>query len=173
MGTANITYDKIHSHAHNNILAILDNRNNVADPRSPNSTVANRQFVYDSDPFLKAVNFLGFPYILLEFPTVTLSKVSVDGKHKEVRWTQKLFVRTARDGNANVREGAGRTDMMNICDDILQTFNSETIKQSLRVVNIFEIKIQIVGTDTIALKDKEVYETSFELEYYTRMSVSS
>lgn len=172
MGTANVTYDKLHTNAHTNILAILDNRNNVVDPRSPNSTVVTRQFVYDSDPFLKAVNFSGFPYILLEFPTITLSKVSVNGVSKEVRWKQRITVRTARDGSANTREGVGRTDMMNICDDILQTFNSETIKQSLRVVNVFELKMEIVDTDTIATKDKEVYETTFELEYFTRMTVT-
>jgi len=118
MATAVVTKDTLESNPHENILSVLDTRSNIADPRNPTSTENLRQFVYDSDPFNKAINFSDFPYIICKFPTMTYSNVSSDGKRKYIKWSQQITVRTSRTGSANTRSDIGRKDMMAIGDDL-------------------------------------------------------
>ena len=160
------------SNAHANILAIVDNRSYVVDPKHPSSIEKNRTFVYDCDRLAKALNFGDFPYIILEFPTISQSKVNVDGKHKDVEWTQRITVRAARDGSSNVGGGVGRTDMSSISDDLFETFNSETVKQTLRVLNMFKMSLEKVDVDCISINEKLVYEAQYLLKYMERLKVS-
>jgi len=169
MATNRIVYNKLESYAHENVLAYLDNKDYINDPSDP---MGVRIFVYDSDPFHKG-QFSGFPYIVSQFPTIEQSKVSSDGKTKMVEWKHRITVRTSRDGRANARSGVGRTDLLNISDDIFETFNSETRKQELRDLNMFFITITKVNTNTLNLDNMEVYENEYELTYSSRIGVSA
>jgi len=173
MTTNRVIRSKLESYTYENIFYYVNDRTYVKDPRNPDSTIKTRQFVYSSDPFSKAINFSDFPYIILGFPTIEYSKVTVDGKQKNVSWTQKITVRAARTGSANSRSDAGREDMLDIGDDLNELFNNETVKQLFRNLNLYEMNLKKVNNDTYAIKDNEVYESEYELTFMTRMKVSA
>lgn len=173
MATNRVTRSKLESYTYENVFSYVNNRTYIKDPRNPNSTVNTRQFVYSSDPFTKAINFSDFPYIILEFPVLEYSRVSVDGKQKNISWTQKITVRASRTGSANTRNDAGREDMLDIGDDLNEMFNNETVKQSFRDLNMYEMSLKKINNDTYPLKDYEIYESEYELTFMTRMKVSA
>lgn len=168
-----VTRTTLDSAAHNNVFDIVNNRSYVVDPKSPNSIEKNRTFVYDSDPLAKGLNFGDFPYIILEFPTIEQSKVSTDGKHKDIMWTQNLIVRTARDGSSNVGNSIGKTDMQSISDDLFETFNSEAVKAVLRAYSLHGFMLEKNAVDTLSVDQKPVYEAQYILTYYERLQVSA
>lgn len=172
-----ITYSNIESQAYSNIYEIVDNRGYIVDPRQKNwtnSTTQKRKFVYDSDPFNKAVNFSDMPYIIVELPVVTGSVYSVGGKYEIVSWSHRIIVRCARDGASNTTIDVGRTDILDICDDLQQTFNSTARREEMAGWNMRKIVLEKVSVDTYAIDgSKDVYEAIFDLKYESRMAVST
>ena len=166
----------IESASYNNIFAVVDNRSYIVDPRRKDMTSATTQkrtFVYDSDPFIKAILFKDMPYIVLELPMLEYEHWSTDGKYKDINWRQKIVIRTAREGASNVGTDTGRTDMFEICDDLQETFNKDSIKNTLGGSNIRKLNLSKVNTFTDVIDGREVYESEYTLEYYTRLQVST
>lgn len=172
-----ITYSNIESQAYSNIYEIIDNRGYIVDPRRKsmtNATVQKRKFVYDSDPFNKAVNFEDMPYIILELPVVTGSVYSVNGKYKTMAWSHRIIVRCARDGASNTVIDSGRVDMLDICDDLQETLNNFVRREELASWNMRKVVLEKVSSNTYAIDgSKDVYEAIFDLKYETRMAVST
>lgn len=173
MATASIVYSNIETQSQDNILGYVDNRTYVKDPRSPSSTTKNRQFVYESDPFHKAINFGDFPYIVIFFPMNESIEPTADGKSRRVIWSHRVLVRAARDGSVNTRTDQGRTDMLSIGDDLVELFNNMTVKKELQVLNIYDITIKKTNSDNFAIKEKEIYEAEYELSYWSRLTTSA
>lgn len=171
--TSVLTKSKLESTPHNNIFAFINNRSYVKDPKSPNSTTEDRTFVYEVDPFAKSINFKGMPYIILFMPTIEYSKVSTNGKVKEIKWIHIITVRALKDGNSNANVGVGREDMLSIGDDLNALFNTETRKQELRDINIFKTELIKTSFDSIAIQEQDLYEAQYELTYMERFTVSS
>jgi hypothetical protein len=172
MAEAILDKDNLESIPHENILTILDNRSNISDPRNPNSTEKLRQFIYDSDPFNKAINFEDFPYIISEFPTISYEKISTNGKVKTIKWQNTITIRAVRSGSANTRSDVGRTDMMAMGNDLNKTVNSATIKQTLSDVRIHKLDLTKLNVDTYPLQTQEIYEWTYQLNYEERFQVT-
>ena len=168
--TAVITSSTIESNAYANIYGIMNNRSNIADPRG--SSAEERPFIVDSDPLVKSLEFSDYPIIILELPTLEYSREAEDGKRKFIKWIHNITVRTARDGSAGNRVDVGRSDMLAICDDINETFNSLSVRKELHGLNIRKVKIEKVGTDTLAVSQNQLYEATYELTYEIRLQVS-
>ena len=173
MGTATIVSTNLESQAQANILAYVDNRVYVKDPRSPNSTQINRVFVYETDPFEKAINFSDFPYIVLNLPLIESSIPSSSGKHRKVNWSHRVVVRAVRDGSANTRSDVGKSDIMAIGDDLNALFHNMAVKKELQALNIFDIELKKVNMDNFLVHQKPVYEAEYELTYWSRLATSS
>ena len=167
-----ITYKKLESYAYENILSIIDTRTNVGDPKDPGNT-KSRPFVYNADPNTKGLNFGDYPYIRLSFPTLELTNTTADGKHKKVMWTQRIIVRSMKDGSGNSTTNQGRTDLFNICDDLNETFNSVTVSNQLKLVNMTFMDLKKVNTDTTVIDQQTEYEAEYELTYWVRMITSA
>ena len=170
-----ISKTNIESAAYVNLYAIIDNRSNIVDPRRKSMTSATtqkRKFVYDSDPFMQSLNYSDMPYIILELPSLEYSAISTDGKYKDITWSQRIIVRTAREGASTVAIDSGRTDMLDICDDLQETFNKDSIKNTQGGNNIHKLNLTKVSTSSYVIDNVEIYESSFELKYYTRLQVS-
>lgn len=168
-----VTRTTIDSSAHENIFSVIDTRSYVKDPKHPNSNEKNRVFVYDADPLAKGINFGDFPYIVVEFPTIEMSKVSVDGKHKDVFWSHRITVRTIRDGSSNVGNSIGKSDMQSISDDLFETFNSEAVKIVLRGYNMHKMVLEKNRVETMAVDQRLIYEAQYTLSYTERLAVSA
>jgi len=169
--TALIEKSNIESNAYSNIFDIMNNRSNIADPRG--SSASGRAFILDADPLVKALDFSGYPYIVLELPTLEYSREGVSGTKKFITWTHKITVRTARDGSAGNVVNTGRTDILAIGDDLNETFNKLDVKSELAELNIREVKLSKSTTDVFTISQKTVYEATYELEYQIRLLVSS
>jgi len=168
-----VTYETIESQPFNNIFEIIDTRSNIADPRDVEGKKI-RKFVYDSDPFSRSIDFNLLPYIIVEIPKTedVRENTSINGEHHLFRWSHRIVVRTARNGSANQQEDIGRTDMFNICNDLRKTFNSNSIKKSLKDVGIINISLNKTSQDTLTdSSGNEIYEAEFMLEYEYRMKV--
>lgn len=178
MGTA-IAKSTIHSQAYSNIFELVDDRSKVVDPKRKSMTNASsqkRKFVYDSDPFEQGINFDDLPYIILELPEVSDEEDShsLDGTKQDIFWTQKVTVRTKRESSSKVDADRGRTDMLDICDDLFQTFNDTSNKDTFRGYNMHDLRIVKTDSGSYALNNsQEIYESILEISYNTRLAVSS
>lgn len=171
MALARITKSTIESVAYNNIYETVNTRTYVADPRDPGNT-GNREFVYDSDPFLKSISFSGMPYIILELPdSVEPSQESLSSSKQRVEWKQRIIVRTVKDGSSGTRANQGRTDILNIGDDLNETFNNDTVEYDLGSTGMFHLKLVKVGFTTDVIDQQTVYESEYELTYSMRLAV--
>lgn len=170
MAQSAITRTKIESFAYNNVLSILDDRTKIADPRDPMGT---RQFVYDSDPFEKSLSFSDMPYIILKFPTYEQSQATGDGKHKKVMWKQDIIIRTVRDGASGSAENIGRADMLSICDALISLFNTVSTRSLLTTLNMSFVDLKKVNSQEDIVNQKSIYESVYELTYWTRIQVSA
>ena len=169
-----VTKSKIMSYAYNNVYDTINNRSNIADPKNTNNTT--RKFVLRKDPWSKGNDYEGYPYIVFAFYDTKreYSKFSLDGKHKTIGWEFKGTIRTKDEGATNnTGETNDVTNMQDIQDDLDETFNSETVKQTLRVLNMFNFDIITEeGDEAIDGNGKHIYETPFTIKCYTRMKVS-
>lgn len=164
--TAVLTYDKIETNSYQNIFDIIDTRSNVADPRDPNN-LKRRQFVYDYDPFEVGVDFGDLPYVIINMPLQEEIRSSLDVKRRGYLFRQRVIVRTARTGSGNTRTDVGKTDLLNISDDLVQTFNSKSIIEELHGYKISKPKLAKISTDNYTVNQKYVYENVYELSYET------
>lgn len=171
--TVTVSKDALESAPHRNILFFVDNRTYIKDPRHKDSTEILRQFVYDSDPFHKGISFKDMPYIVLNFPTLEYSRISLDGKVKYLTWQQRIIVRAGRDGAVNSRTGTGRDNILAIGDDLQETFNSETVKQLLRDVRLFNMNLIKVNVATGIVSSEDIYESEYRLTYNERITVTA
>jgi len=112
------------------------------------------------------------PYIILGLPTLEYEAISTDGKVKDILWKQMITVRTVRESSSNVDTDRGRTDMLEITDNLNETFNSDSIKQTQSCNNIRKINLNKVDSTFDVVQGREVYESVYELTYYTRLTVS-
>jgi hypothetical protein len=120
---------------------------------------------------MKGLNTGDLPYIVLELPTVKQGNVSFDNNHADVYWTMKITVRTAREGSNGASNG--RSDMLSICDDLQELFNSDTQQQALRLFYINFAMLTKDGVSTPVIDEKYLYEAEYTLEFRTRMVVSA
>ena len=171
-----ISSTNIESAAYANVFSVIDNRTNIVDPRQKgftNATTQKRPFVYDYDPFMRSINHKDMPYNILLLPNPEYSKFSADGKTKFVTWKQTIIVRTTRAGASNQDTDIGRNDMLDICDDLQETFNSKSIRQTFLGNNMYEMNLVKSDSTFDVIENVEIYESTFELTYMVRLVVSS
>jgi hypothetical protein len=163
---------KIKSQADKNVRSVMDNRSNIADPRDPDN-VKRRPLIYDTDPFDRNISFEGVPYIILKMPIVVQGQKSVGGKKGWIMWEHEIIVRAAKQGASNSLEDKGRTEYLQLCDDLVETWESRSIIQSLKVKNMHLFKLEELNSDQGVINNVDVYESTYRLSYRTRMTVSS
>jgi hypothetical protein len=171
--TTKIAYNNVASVSFTNILDIIDTRANVNDPRDIENKKI-RKFVYSLDPFETSVDFNLMPFIVVDFPTMTFSKVSADSKYKTIVWNLIITTRCARNGSSNQTSELGVSDSQNIADDLFTTFNSNTILGTLNQYNIRNISFNKTRSDTFSSDSGQtIIEEKFELIYTTRIKVTA
>lgn len=171
MGTARIDRTTIESAAYDNVFALMNNRSNIADPRA--SSASGRPFIVDSDPLAKGINFGDFPYVVLQLPTLEYTRDSINGKHKFLEWKHMIIVRTVRSGSGGNKVDTGRSDMLAISDDLQEMFNSISVRQQFLDLNMSNMKLTKIDTDTLILDQDYLYEATYELTYNVRLTIST
>jgi hypothetical protein len=167
-----VTYQTIASYAYDDIFDIIDTRSYIGDPRD-STNIQKRKFVYTSDPFNTSLSFNLLPYIIVNPDTIDYSSVSANGKYKNVIWNMRVVVRAERDGASNSRTGIGYKDVLQIEDDLMETFNSETVKDILRGYGIYYLQLIKTNQDYPVIDGKECIEAEYVIECKCRMAVST
>lgn len=171
MALAIITKTNLNSVPDNNIFETINNRSNVADPKNRGTT---GKFVYRNDPWAKGQDYQSYPYIILRLPKKTKENKSIDGKHKDITWTHSITIRTImQDGVNNTTNTAkGVLDMYAITDDLDQTFDDTTIKNTLRSYGHYNLNLITTGVDEMVDDNgRHIHITEMELEYDTRINL--
>lgn len=172
MTATRVDYTSAISQAWQNLYDVVDTRSNVADPST--ATTEIRKFVYARDPDVKKVGFSGYPYIVVNLPTIETveGRRSADTKNSIVVWTTEIEVVT-NDRGYNNQEGKGAEWNNSISDDIFQTFNSTTIRNSLRANGLANINL---GASPVVVEEENntlVYRRSFIITCMNRLQVST
>ena len=164
-----INYANLTTYPNDVVFSIVNTRASIADPRDSDG---NRKFVYNAEPFHKAMDFSNFPYIIVKMPRLTQVQSSADNKYKWLSYIQTIIVRTAKEGSGGGRTDAGHSDMQTITDSVFKTFNDTTIKGTLKTNNLFHSELELVNQDDTPLQSQQaVYETEYTLTYNTRLKV--
>jgi len=150
-----------------NIYNIINTRSNVADPTGSTS----RKFVYSRVPNIKA-NFQGFPYIVLNQPSISMNRASVNAKRKNVIYALEIEVHTSDKFQNGSINGAGQTHLNQISDDLYETFNSSTIRSSLSALGIENINITTNNVDIDTEHEEIVWIRGFTLNFNNKLDVN-
>jgi len=167
-----VVYNKILSYADGNVFSIINNRTYIADPRNRSSTT---QFVYRNDPWSKGQSYSGYPYIILRFPKIEKENKSLSGTTKDFLWTHDVTIRTGMGGAVNTTDNTSKaiTDMYDIIDDFHETFDGATVKDSLRAVGMYNVKVVVIDNDEVVDENgKHIFISNLEISYNTRLDVS-
>lgn len=166
-----VTYTKLFSEARNNVVALLT-ASNVADPLSLSTEY--RKWIYSREPDIKAIDFKGYPYIVVNPSIVHIEKKrgSLDGKSKIVSWDIEIEIVTSDRGYGS-KDGQGLTYMDAISDDIMQTFNDVSNRNTLSTNSM-----KFCNLDTTAVIPEEIianelcYRRSILISFESRIRVS-
>ena len=105
MTAVQVDYTKLFSEARTNVIALIT-ASNVSDPGY--SSAEFRKRIYSRDPDYKAMDFAGYPYIIVWPADVTVEKekgqASLDGKSKFVFWDIEIEIVTSDRGFVNFIE---------------------------------------------------------------------
>lgn len=157
-----ITKSNFLSSAFTNIYDSVNNRTYVPDPLSPSG---GRKFVYMREPNPKSTNFAGFPFIVVEQPSLTFPTKLISGKRKKLDYGIVVRIYSTDRMNANQVNGMGVQYLNQISDDLVEAFNSSTLKESLRTYRIDNLSINTSGSDVEDLDEDVVFIREFEIRF--------
>lgn len=169
---ARVDYTKLLSEAWQNVYDLINNKSNVADPTT--TSAEYRKWIYSRDPDVKASDFAGYPFIIVNPAMMDTESAagSVDRKSKSILWTVEVEV-VSSDRGANNQEGKGLTNNDAIADDVLQTFSDSTNKTTLRANNMLMSMPSATGIVIDDFHNERVYRRSIILSFRTKMQVSA
>jgi hypothetical protein len=178
MVASRINYSNTHSQAWENIYDIVKTKSYVADPTT--SSAEYRKWVYNRFPDVKSSDFKGYPFIVvngaeMEIPDNSERRGnSLDNVSKRVFWTLDIDVYASdRQYNNKGQDGKGMEYINAISDDLIQTFNNLTVRQTLQDNNIFFAKLNSTSSDVNDLSNEKVYVKSFTCSFQTKMNVTA
>jgi hypothetical protein len=167
-----VTKANLASESRNNVVALLT-ETNVVDP-TITSASESRKWIYSRQPDVKSAGFKGYPYLIVHSSNVDMDKErrSCDGKSKRVLWLIEVEVVTS-DRAYGDQDGKGLAHSDSITDDVLETFNDITNRQTLSN-NSMKFS-EPTTTQAIAepIENEITYRRSVMLPFRSKIQVSS
>lgn len=172
MTASRVTYANILSEAWNNLYQLISSSSNVNDPSVGSGEF--RKWVYTRPPDTTATNFAGYPYIVIPPVDVDTNagRKSVDGNRRMIGWGCDIEVVTC-DREWNNRDGKGATDNDAISEDVIQTLNSLTNRNTMATNGLKDVG---VNASSMLIESEEgvlVYRRIIMVRFDTRMAVSA
>lgn len=166
-----VTYSNIFSAPRANIVALIDNKSNVADPIT--SVSEFRKWIYSRDPDVKSNNFKGFPLIIIHASDFgTEEQGSCDMKSKPVDWSTEIEILTCDRGYGS-KDGMGMSHMDSISDDIATTLFNAANRQTLQSNGLFNLTFTSSSITPEIIGEQLVYRRAFVVNLKTRLRVSA
>lgn len=170
---AQVTRSNIFSEPRNRIVALVDDISNVADPVR-GSTAEYRKWIYSRMPDVKALDFGGYPFIIV--PGVGVDEpetgASLNGKSKFIDWDCEIEIFSS-DRAYGHNNGKGEAYMDAISNDLWATFQDMTNRASLSSDSLKFAKITTTAVTTSIVHKERVYSRSMILSFRNRIRVSA
>ncbi len=153
-----------------NIFNLINTRSNVVDPLDASGL--KRKFVYSREPDVGGRGFAGYPYVLVHPATLAKGESkSGDGKKANIDADILVEVRTSEtfneEGTFSDPNGSNFTMLDTISDDVIQTLNSASNRNTLRANKIGFVDIEDRGQDFIDLKGERIYIRELGVTFLT------
>lgn len=177
MTSAALDRTNLHTQVFWNFYNLLNNRSNVVDPRSPES-VKVRKFVHAHEPYLGR-GFDGYPFLIVNQPVVGIGSVRLaDDINAEVNGEFVVEVRSSdkavEDVTAEDSHGKGLKWLNEVTDDVIQTLNAVSNRNTLRSRNIGFVRTETGNVDFIEVEGETIYSREVRVLFRTALlAVSS
>lgn len=167
---ARVTYDKLFSEARANVVALITYLN-VPDPTI--SSAEYRKWIYSRQPDVKASDFSGYPYLIVNHADVDISEGgSVDGKSKPVEWNIEVEIITSDRGYGE-KDGLGAVHMDSISNNLIKTFLDKTNRDSLSNQSMKFSKPTTSAVVPDVVQNEQVFRRSIMLPFKSRIQISA
>jgi hypothetical protein len=165
-----VTYENLFSESRNNVVALITFAN-IPDPTI--SSGEYRKWIYSREPDVKANDFSGYPYLIINPADVDIdqNKGSLDMKSKEVSWDIEIEIVTS-DRGYGANDGKGLTNMDSISNAILKTFMNKTNRITLSNNSMKFTNPTTTSVGTEVIDNELVYRRSVMLGFKSRIHVS-
>jgi len=168
---AQVTYANLFSESRNNVVTLISDISNVADPVSSSSEF--RKHIYSREPDVKAVDFAGYPYIIVNPADVDIGENgSLDGKSKPVEWFIECEIVTSDRGYGG-KDGQGLTHMDSVSNDVMATMLNMTNRTTLSNNSMKFSRPETTAVTNDVVQNELVYRRSIMLPFRSRIAVSS
>ena len=172
MASGNITKSSLISQAHENVKSLIDNRSNVSDPIQPNPGGLDKlsKFVYTKQAKIFSTNFKGYPFIIVKKPIMVPSVMSLSSSRARIDWEIIIEVMCSDNIRGNSDKGAAYTEQ--IVDDILETLNDTSNKNTLRNFGMAHFLPAVEDFDTIDLGNESIFVARLTIPFRKRLDIS-
>lgn len=169
---AQVTYANLFSEPRNNVVNLISDTSNVADPVA--GSAENRKFIYSRFPDVKAADFAGYPFIVIKSTDLEteIPESSGDGKSKIVNFEIEIEIYTS-DRGYGYENGRGLANMEAISDDVVETLMDITNRKSLKSFGLAFSTIEPTRISEQALKNEMTYKRIIPLTFRNKMQVSA
>ena len=168
---ARVTYENLFSESRNNVVTLISNVSNVPDPVSSAAEVRKR--IYSREPDLKASNFAGFPFIIINPADVDIEEGgSLDMKSKFVAWDIEIEI-VASDRGYGEEDGKGLSHIDTITNNVMKTLLNKTNRLTLSSNALKFLRPITTGVTTETMADTLIYRRSIMLSFRSRIQVSA
>lgn len=166
-----VTKTNLNSAPYNAVLSILESSSYIQDPRRKTG-LRNRKFIYRHEPETTSFDFSLYPLIVCKPATKTKSRHSADQTTQEILWTQKIIVKTLKEGSGANKDDVGVDDMLLIMDGMDEFFESTAVRSAFLADNLNFMDITTLSVmQEIVIDGKVIYETVYEITYRSRLVV--
>jgi len=142
------------SEPRNNVVTLISNSSNVADPVTTSSEY--RKWIYSRDPSSKSTSFAGYPFIVIAPARIdTSGNANLDSSSRFVNWTIDIDIVSSDYGYGD-KAGKGLTHNDTI-NDVLQTLLDVDNRQTLRTQGMSFGKPVVSDVLIESLKQEKVY----------------
>lgn len=169
---AQVTYANIFSEPRNNVVSLISDSSNVSDPVS--GSAENRKWIYSRVPDIKAADFAGYPFIVINSSDLDTSIVdqSANARSKMVSFDIDIEIYTS-DRGYGYEDGRGLANMEAISDDVFETLMNVTNRNTLRGYGLAFANVEPTAISEQALKNEMTYKRIFPLTFQNRLKVSA
>ena len=170
--SAALTRSNLYSQVHINIFNLLNDRDNVSDPRDPSGSTRTN-FVIAHPPTGERAQET-YPLVVVNPPSTSIGELrlgddltaTVSGEVMIEIWSSDTFGRTITPSDYR---GRGPADLDRISDDVIATLNSVTNRNSLRANNIGFVRVDTRSTEYLTEKDETIWVREISVSFETRL----
>lgn len=169
---ADVTKSNLFSEPRSQILSLINNTANVNDPARGSAEF--RKWIHSREPDVKAnYNQSLYPYIII-FPSSHEHNdwSTVNGKKKGTIISIEIEIVTSDRGYGGT-EGQGLSQMDTICDDVVETLNDLTNRQTLQSRGLGKLMLDATDVGIETRENTLVYRRSIIVTMTSLKTVSA